>query len=101
MSLVTADATVPVEEARTREIVRVTAGKLLRSDDLLAGERAAAAGILLANPSFGYPHIVHCAWCRESRTLFRDESEAPFERTASGWRCKSCDVAAASQVIKF
>lgn len=97
----TAKTTIAPEEARTREIVRVTAGKLMRSDDLLDDERAVAAEILLANPGFGYPHIVQCAWCRESRTMFRDENEAPFERTANGWRCNACDVAAASQVIKF
>ena len=92
---------IAAEDMQSRDTVRVTAGKLLRSDDLLDDEKAVAAEILLANPSLGYPHVVQCAWCRESRTLFRDESEAPFERTASGWRCSACDVAAASQVIKF
>ena len=85
----------------TRQIVRVTAGKILRSDDLIDDEKEVAAGILVANPDFGYPHIVQCAWCRETRTLFRDESDGPFERTANGWRCKPCDVAAASQEIKI
>ena len=89
------------EDTQFRNTVRVTAGKLLRSDDLVDDEKAVAAEILLANPTLGYPHVVQCAWCRESRTLFRDESEAPFERTASGWRCSTCDVAAASQIIKF
>ncbi len=84
-----------------RDIVRKTAGKVLRSDDLIAGEKQAAAGILSANPSFGNPHIVRCGWCHESRMLFRDENEGPFKLTAHGWRCEPCNTAAASQEVKF
>jgi hypothetical protein len=84
-----------------RQTVRTTAGKVLRSDDLLAGEQETAAAILRANPSFGNPHVVRCDWCRETRTLFRDESEGPFQLTAHGWRCEPCNSRAASQEIKL
>lgn len=84
-----------------RQVVRITAGKVLRSDDMIGDEKEVAAEILRANPEFGYPHIVRCAWCRETRTLFRDESEGPFKLTARGWLCESCDVSAASQEIRF
>ena len=47
----------------TREAVRATAGKVLRSEDLIANEKEAAAAILLANPAFGNPHVVRCGWC--------------------------------------
>lgn len=85
----------------TRQIVRTTAGKMLRSDDLIADEREVAADILRANPDFGNPHVVRCNWCNETRTLFRDENEAPFKLTSHGWVCEHCDVNAASQEIKF
>ena len=84
-----------------RQAVRTTAGKVLRSEDLMAGEREAAAGFLRANPVFGNPHVVRCGWCRETRTLFRDESEAPFKLTARGWFCETCNVNAASQEVRF
>ncbi len=84
-----------------RHIVRATAGKVLRSDDLDAGEREAAAAILRANPGFGNPHVVRCGWCRETRTLFRDESDAPFKLTLHGWLCESCNVRAASQEVRL
>jgi hypothetical protein len=85
----------------TRQIVRTTAGKLLRSDDLVADEKAVATAILLANPEFGNPHVVRCPWCHETRTLFRDENDGPFKLTAHGWLCESCDVRASSQEVKF
>jgi hypothetical protein len=85
----------------TRQLVRTTASKLLRSDDLIADEKAVAAGILLADPTLGFPHAVRCDWCRETRTLFRDESDGPFKLTEHGWRCETCNTRAASQVIKF
>jgi hypothetical protein len=85
----------------TRQIVRITAGKLLRSDDLVADEKAVATEILRANPAFGNPHVVRCPWCHETRTLFRDENEGPFKLTAHGWLCQSCDVRASSQEVKF
>jgi hypothetical protein len=85
----------------SRQTVRMTAGKVLRSEDLIADEKEVAAGILLANPDFGNPHVVRCPWCHETRTLFRDENEGPFTLTAHGWLCESCDVRAASQEVKF
>lgn len=84
-----------------RSTVRTTAGKVLRSDDLIAGEKEVAVGLLRANPEFGYPHVVRCNWCRETRTLFRDENDGPFTLTAHGWLCTSCDVRAATQEIRF
>lgn len=93
----TANAT----ETEPREVVRVTAGKLLRSDDLIGNEKDVASEILRAHPELGFPHVVRCNWCRETRTLFRDEAAAPFQLTAHGWHCVSCDVSAASQEIKF
>lgn len=79
----------------------MTAGKVLRSDDLIGDEKAEAARILRANPSLGNPHVVRCDWCHATRTLFRDESDAPFRLTAHGWRCETCDMRAASQEIRF
>jgi len=84
-----------------RQIVRLTAGKVLRSDLLIADEKEVAARILRDNPHFGNPHVVLCNWCHETRTLFRDESEGPFQAMPHGWWCKSCDVRAASQEVKF
>ena len=84
-----------------RQTVRITAGKVLRSDDLIGDEKAVAAGILRANPDFGYPHAVRCNWCRETRTLFRDEIDGPFRLTAHGWRCEPCNTDASSQEIRF
>ena len=85
----------------TRQVVRTTAGKLNRSEDLVADEKEVAAAILRANPEFGNPHVVRCGWCGETRTLFRDEDEAPFQRTTHGWLCENCNVRAASQEVKF
>ena len=85
----------------TRQTVRATALKVNRSDDLIDDEKEVAASILRANPHFGNPHVVRCGWCSETRTLFRDESEAPFKLTAHGWLCESCNVRAASQEVKF
>ncbi|HET7712322.1 MAG TPA: hypothetical protein VFL80_10375 [Thermoanaerobaculia bacterium] len=84
-----------------RETVRLTAARVLRSEDLVVGEKEAAAGILRANPDFGNPHVVRCDWCRETRTLFRDENDAPFKLTSHGWLCEVCDVRAASQEVRF
>jgi hypothetical protein len=95
-------ATPTIEEAlEGRQAVRSTAARVLRSEDLIAGEKEAAATILRANPAFGNPHVVRCDWCREVRMLFRDESEAPFRLTPHGWFCEPCDVRAANQEIKF
>ena len=84
-----------------RQVVRLTAGRVQRSEDLLPGEKEAAATFLRANPQFGNPHVVRCDWCHETRTLFRDENDAPFARTTSGWLCETCDVRAASQEVKL
>ncbi|MEA2465726.1 MAG: hypothetical protein QOJ98_3473 [Acidobacteriota bacterium] len=89
------------ENRLIRQVVRTTAGKILRSEDLTAGEKEMAVGILRGNPEFGNPHAVRCGWCHESRTLFRDENDGPFELTSRGWLCVTCDVRAASQEIKF
>jgi hypothetical protein len=85
----------------SRQLVRATAARVLRSDDLAAGEKEEAAAILRANPSFGNPHAVRCSWCKQTRTLFRDENDAPFELTAHGWRCAACNESAASQEIRL
>ncbi len=93
-----------IPSGTTRQVVRLTAGKVLRSEELSLGEREAAAGILRANPELGNPHIVRCDWCHETRMLFRDENDAPFTRTIAttqGWLCQSCDVRAASQEVSF
>ena len=84
-----------------RQIVRLTAGKVLRSEELIGDEKEVAAGLLRANPAVGNPHVVRCDWCRETRTLFRDESDAPFQLTAHGWLCEPCNVRAASQEVRF
>jgi hypothetical protein len=89
------------EDFMSRQAVRTTAGKVLRSDDLTAGEKEVAAGFLKANPTFGNPHVVRCDWCRETRTLFRDENESPFKLTTHGWLCEPCNVRASSQEVKF
>ena len=80
---------------------RATAGKILRSDDLSAGEKEIAAAILRANPELGNPHVVRCDWCRETRTLFRDEDAAPFKRSGRDWLCERCNAKAASQEVRF
>jgi len=85
----------------TREVVRMTAGKVLRSEDLIADEKEAASAILRANPHFGNPHVVRCDWCHQTRTLFRDEDAKPFKRTAHGWLCEACNERAASQEVKL
>lgn len=84
-----------------RQMVRMTAGKVLRSEELIPGEKETAASFLRANPDFGNPHVVRCDWCHETRTLFRDENDAPFKLTARGWLCETCNVRAASQEVRF
>ena len=93
-------ATEPNDD-RPREAVRATALRVLHGDDLNEGEKEVAAAILRANPAFGNPHAVRCGWCRETRTLFRDESDGPFKLTRFGWRCESCDTNASNQEIRF
>lgn len=84
-----------------RDIVRKTAGKVLRSEELIAGEKQTAAAFLRANPAFGNPRVVRCDWCHETRMLFRDENDGPFTLTARGWRCEACNTGAASQEVRF
>lgn len=84
-----------------RDIVRTTARKVLRSDELIGDEKEAAASILRENPALGNPHVVRCDWCRETRTLFRDESDGPFKLTDRGWQCEPCGERAASQEVRF
>ena len=84
-----------------RQIVRTTAGKVNRSDELIGGEKEIAASFLREHPELGNPHVVRCDWCRETRTLFRDEAEGPFTIIPHGWRCDPCDLRAASQEVKF
>lgn len=84
-----------------RQAVRTTAGKVLRSEELIPGEQESAASFVRSNPGLGNPHVVRCDWCHETRTLFRDENEAPFTLTSFGWLCQSCDVRAASQEVKL
>ncbi|HEX9406460.1 MAG TPA: hypothetical protein VF975_04035 [Thermoanaerobaculia bacterium] len=84
-----------------RETIRITAGKMLRSDDLAANEKEIATALVQANLEFGNPHIVRCDWCHETKMLFRDEDGAPFKRLHRGWRCETCNEPAASQEVKF
>jgi hypothetical protein len=84
-----------------RQVVRTTAGKIFRSEDLVGDEKAVAAAVLLANPSLGNPHVVRCPWCHATKTLFRDENERPFKLEPRGWSCDACGEWAASQEVKF
>lgn len=101
MNFIRGKAETSASHGADRDAVRVTARKMLRSDDLLNGEKETAAGILQANPAFGNPFGVQCDWCHEKRMMFRDENEAPFKLTDHGWLCVPCDVRAAIQEIKF
>ena len=83
----------------SRQAVRVTAGKVMRSDDLASGEKEIAADFLRDHPELGNPHVVRCDWCHETRTLFRDEAEGPFQLAERGWLCEPCNVRASSQEI--
>ena len=85
----------------TRNSVRTTARKVLRSDDLNAGEKDTAIAILRASPEIGNPYAVRCDWCHVTRTLFRDENDSPFKLTAHGWFCESCQMPTACQEIRF
>ena len=79
----------------------MTAGRVLRGDDLIGDEKQVAARYLQANPTVGNPHAVRCDWCHATRTLFRDENDGPFVLTSNGWFCVTCDMRAASQEIRF
>ena len=84
-----------------RQLVRETAGRVLRSDLLDSDEKENAAQFLRANPALGNPHVVRCDWCRQTTMLFRDEDEGTFERTLRGWQCIACHSNAASQEVRF
>jgi hypothetical protein len=86
--------------ADSRESVRLTAGKLLRSDDLIDDEKARGAA-LLKESQCGNPHAVRCEWCKATDMLFRDEDGGTFKRARRGWHCATCDEPAASQEVKF
>jgi len=85
----------------TRDTVRATARKVLRSDDLIVGEKDAAIAHLRARPEIGNPYAVRCDWCHEAKTLFRDENDSPFKLSPRGWTCEQCEVPAACQEIRF
>jgi hypothetical protein len=85
----------------SREIIRSTAGKVFRSDDLAENEKETASELLRANPGFGNPHMVRCNWCHVTTMLFRDEDHGTFKRAGRGWRCEKCDEHAASQEVRF
>ena len=85
----------------TRNSVRLTARKVLLSDDLVAGEKDAAIAILRASPEIGNPYAVRCDWCHETRTLFRDENDSPFKLSGRGWICEPCEMPASCQEIRF
>ncbi|GAC1437302.1 MAG: hypothetical protein NVSMB68_09210 [Thermoanaerobaculia bacterium] len=84
-----------------RQVIRDTAGRVFRSDDLVGAERENAAQFLRDNPALGNPHMVRCPWCHETTMLFRDEDLGVFIRTRRGWRCTPCDDHAASQEVRF
>ena len=86
--------------AEIRESLRQTAGKILRSDDLIDNEKARGAALLRENDC-GNPHAVRCEWCKATGMLFRDEDGGEFKRAGRGWQCAKCDEPAASQEVKF
>lgn len=95
------DTVVQVQKPMEREIIRLTAGKMLRSDELEENEKAIARALLRANVEFGNPHIVRCTWCQKMKMLFQDEDDADFKRLGRGWRCDTCREPATSQEVKF
>ena len=82
-------------------MVRDTAGRMFRSDDLAVNEKRDAAEYLRANPAIGNPHMVRCSWCHQSTMLFRDEDKGAFTRTLRGWICTACNEHAANQEVRF
>jgi len=84
-----------------RQMIRDTAGRVLRSDDLAANELEAVAAFLRANPAMGNPHVVRCDWCHQTQVLFPDEEKDAFKRSGRGWRCTTCDNHAAWQEVRF
>ena len=84
-----------------RQMVRDTAGRMFRSDDLAGSEKQDATDYLRANPAIGNPYMVRCSWCHQNRMLFRDEDKDSFTRTKRGWLCTNCNEHAASQEVRF
>lgn len=84
-----------------RESIRLTAVKILHSDDLIDNEKALGAALLRENAACGNPHAVRCEWCKATGMLFRDEDGGEFKRARRGWHCAKCDEPAASQEVKF
>jgi Cysteine-rich small domain len=84
-----------------RQVIRETAGRVHRSEDLTGSEKELAAEFLRENPALGNPHMVRCDWCYEKTMLFRDEDMGTFTRTRHGWRCTACNEFAASQEVRF
>lgn len=87
--------------AEFRETIRIIAGKILRSDELIGDEKTAAAAILRENSECGNPHAVRCEWCKQTGMLFRDEDAGVFKRKGRGWQCATCDEPASYQEVKF
>ncbi|HYC58453.1 MAG TPA: hypothetical protein VEK79_02705 [Thermoanaerobaculia bacterium] len=71
----------------------------MRLRDGLRERLRRAAGLVCAE--HGNPHVVRCDWCHQTRTLFRDECESPFQLSGHGWRCDPCNTNVASQAIRF
>jgi hypothetical protein len=84
-----------------REIIRETAGRMSRSEELKLGSKESAAEFLRAHPAMGNPHVVRCSWCHQTTVLFRDEDLGAFAIAGRGWRCVACNEFAASQEVKF
>jgi hypothetical protein len=84
-----------------RQVIRETAGRVARSEDLEGSEKQNAADFLRENPLLGNPHLVMCDWCHATTMLFRDEDLGAFTRTPRGWRCTKCDEFARSQEVRF
>jgi hypothetical protein len=83
-----------------RESLRVTAIKILHSDDLIDNEKVLGAALLREN-NWGNPHAVRCEWCKATNMLFSDEDGGEFKRARRGWQCSKCDEPAASQEVRF
>ena len=84
-----------------RQIIRETAGRVARSEDLTGTEKEDAAEFLRENPALGNPHLVRCDWCHATRMLFRDEDMGAFTRAGRGWRCNTCGESSRSQEVRF
>src|SRR5258708_36837392 len=70
------------EDRLTRQIVRATAEKVLRSDDLIADEKEPPASLLRANPAFRNPPVLRCDSAHETKTLFTTHTAYTCKRPA-------------------